>query len=88
MSTEHVSLQPLHTADGKVYAYVVPAEELERLRATESVWLKIQADYERKATAPKATPEEEAEFLRDMRDAVPDGLDRFIEKLDAEGYGQ
>ena len=88
MPPENVTLQPLHTPDGRVYAYVVPAAELDRLWATESAWLKIQADYERRLTTPKATPEEEAEFLRDTAEAVPGGLDRFIEKLEAEGYGQ
>lgn len=90
MSSENVTLQPLHTADGKVYAYIVPAGELDHLRAEVDSLRKREADYERKIREllPKATPEEEAELMRLMETAIPDGLGKLIAELEAEGYGR
>lgn len=88
MSSEHVTLQPLLTPDGEVYAYVVPAAELDRLREQVKAAREREADYEKKlfALLPKATPEEEAEMKHLMETAIPDGLDHFIAELEAEGY--
>ena len=80
--------QPIHDPDGNVTAYLVPAAELNRLRAEVSAAREREADYERKILAllPKATPEEEAEMKHLMATTTPDGLDHFIAALEAEGY--
>jgi hypothetical protein len=90
MSSENVTLQPLLTPDGKVYAYVVPAAELDRLRATENEAREREAIrwQQIRALLPKATPEQEAEMRHAMETAIPGGLDDFIAELEAKGYGR
>jgi hypothetical protein len=88
MSSENVTLQPLHTDDGTVYAYVVPAAELERLRVEAEALRQERDHFERqlRANLPKATPEQEAEVRRLMETAIPNGLSDLIAELEAEGY--
>ena len=90
MSSEDPILQPLHTADGKVYAYIVPATELDHLRAEMEALRHERDHFERqlRAQLPKATPEQEAEMRRLMATAVPNGLDDLIAELEAKGYGK
>lgn len=90
MSNEPVSLQPLHTPDGKVYAYVVPAAELDHLRAEVDALRQERDHFERqlRAQLPKATPEQEAEMRRLMETAVPNGLSDLIAELEGKGYGK
>ncbi len=80
--------QPIHGPDGSVTAYLVPAAELDRLRAEVVAAREREAEYERKifALLPKATPEEEAEMKHLFETAIPDGLDHLIAELEAEGY--
>jgi transketolase len=90
MSSEDPTLQPLRTADGKVYAYVVPAAELDHLRAELDAVRQERDHFERQVRAglPKATPEQEAEMRRLMETAIPNGLDDLIAELEAKGYGK
>jgi outer membrane protein TolC len=80
--------QPIHGPDGNVTAYLVPAAELDRLRA-EAEAVRQERDHIQRqlmALLPKATPEEEAEMKHLMETAIPDGLDHLIAELEAEGY--
>lgn len=80
--------QPILGPDGTVTAYLVPAAELDRLRAEVVAAREREEDYWQKLLAllPKATAEEEEEMKHLMETAIPDGLDHLIAELEAEGY--
>jgi hypothetical protein len=80
--------QPLHDTDGKVFAYFVPADQFDKLRAEMEHVRKQRDAYELKLRSllPKATPEEEAEMRRLSETAVPNGLRTLIADLEAEGW--
>jgi len=87
VSVEIPTIQPLCNPDGNVYAYVVPAGELDRLRA-EALSLRQERDhFERQLMEllPKASAEEEAEMMLLMKTSIPNGLRNLIAELEAEG---
>ena len=73
--------------DGKVVAYVIPVGEYERMRyEMEELQIgQIVAEYRRTGKLRRATAEEEAEIVAEMKLAVPFGLDRLIEELESGG---
>lgn len=78
--TATIPPQPLHDTDGKVFAYVVPADQFENLRIeVENLRRQIRS------LVPKATPEEEAEMKRLLETTAPHGLRDLIAELEAEG---
>lgn len=91
----------LRDADGRTFAYLVPAEGMQRLLAdAESLRARV-AELEREAEQlrrdrdtferqmhallPVASPEEEAEFQRQLATAVPFDLRDLIAELEAGG---
>ena len=86
MSVPAIPSQPLHDANGKVIAYVVPSEQYESMKSALDAFLKNREKYVAylRATLPKATPEQVAEMAAAMRDAIPNGLHDLYAELRAE----
>ncbi len=86
MSVPAIPSQPLHDANGKVIAYVVPSEQYEQMKTE----LELRRSHSEKyfaylrATLPKATPEQEAEMAEAIRTGIPNGLRTLLAELEAE----
>jgi hypothetical protein len=87
MSTPIIPSQPLHDANGRVIAYVVPSDEFEQMKTELEAFRRHREKYWAylRATLPTATPEQEAEMVEGMRTAIPNGLRTLLAELDAEG---
>jgi hypothetical protein len=87
MSTPAIPSQPLHDADGKVIAYVVPSDEFEQMKTVFDTFQQQREKYVAylQATLPTATPEQEAAMVGGMRTAIPNGLRTLLAELEAEG---
>jgi hypothetical protein len=71
---------------GNVVAYVIPVGEYERMRyEMEELQIgQIVAEYRRTGKLPRATPEEEAAIVAELKQAVPFDLKGLIRELEAE----
>jgi hypothetical protein len=87
MSAPLIPSQPLHDANGKVIAYVVPSEQYEMMKTAGVALEQLRKKYFAylRATLPKATPEQEAEMAEAFRTAIPNGLHDLYAELLAEG---
>lgn len=87
VSTPSIPSQPLHDANGKVIAYVVPSDEFEQMVTTLDAFQQHREKYWAylRATLPKATPEQEAEMAEAIRTGIPNGLHDLLAELEAEG---
>ncbi len=100
-ATPSIPRQELRDMDGRTFAFIVSAEELQRLLVeSEGLRMRVaeleaQADqlrsdrdtFERQMheLLPVATPEEEAEMQRSLSSAVPLDLSAIIKELEAGG---
>lgn len=86
MSAPLIPSQPLHDANGKVIAYVVPSEQFELMKAAQEALQRQRETYRRhlRSLLPKATPEQEAEMAEAIRTGIPDGLRTLLAELEAE----
>jgi hypothetical protein len=87
MSTPAIPSQPLHDANGKVIAYVVPSEQYEAMTTELEAFRRHREKYWAylRTTLPTATPEQEAEMIDGMRTAIPNGLRTLLAELEGEG---
>lgn len=87
MSVPAIPSQPLHDANGKVIAYVVPSEQYEQMKTAVEALQRHRETYRRhlRSLLPKATPEQEAEMAEAIRTGVPDGLRTLLAELESEG---
>lgn len=86
MSVPVIPSQPLHDANGKVIAYVVPSEQYEQMKAAQEALQQAREAHFRqlRAILPKATPEQEAEMAEAIRTGIPNGLRTLLAELEAE----
>jgi hypothetical protein len=93
--------QELHDLDGRTFAFIVSAEEMERLLTNSEALQARLAELERRAEElrqerdmfevqmhallPLASPEEEAELQQALAGAVPLDLPTIIAELEAGG---
>lgn len=78
--------QPLHDANGKVIAYVVPSGEYERMKSAQEALQRAREAHARqlRAILPKATPEQVAAMAEAIRTGIPNGLHDLYSELRAE----
>lgn len=87
MSTPAIPSQPLHDANGKVIAYVVPSGEYEQMKSAQEALQQAREAHFRqlRAILPKATAEQEAAMAEAIRTGIPNGLRTLLAELEAEG---
>jgi hypothetical protein len=86
MSIPAIPSQPLHDANGKVIAYVVPSEQYEQMKtAVEDLQRQREVHFRQlRAILPKATPEQEAAMAEAIRTGIPNGLRTLLAELETE----
>ncbi len=87
MSVPAIPSQPLHDANGKVIAYVVPSEQYELMKTAQEALLRQREAHSRqlRSILPKATAEQEAAMAEAIRTGIPNGLRTLLAELEAEG---